>query len=191
MQKPMIVIVAFTVLVFISYSEAFADYDFQKCYQSTNHHCLKYLPENNTAPMESTSSNWHVEIHLPQNGAQTIDGVFSSDNFTSLKSNPAVMAVVNIYTTTASPSLNYCPNAKYILENQGTPQYLDRFYNVSKGVDLTGYVYPSYCYIESGANPINGQGIPAVPEFGYTVAVVAAIAVLSAIVFTTRRDMRK
>lgn len=142
----------------VAYSNsAFADsIDFSKCAQNPDHHCLAYLPQMNAVP-PATKPNWHVEIHLPQNSGQVLDKIISDDNFTALKNNIAVMAVVNIFTTTASTTSNYCPMAINILTNQGVPEYLAHFYNKTKGLDMTSLIYPIYCHIETGANPINGD----------------------------------
>lgn len=187
LQKFLLVLLLVVVTSATSYQAFGTSINFDQCYTSQSHHCYSFSPQLN----QNSGTNEHVEIHLPANGAQTIDGILSPDNFTSLKANPAVMAVVNIYTTTASPTLNYCPNALYILQNQGTPEYLNKFYDVSKGLDLTGYVYPAYCYVESGNNPINGNGSQTVPEFGPVAALTLAIAVLSLVVFTAKREIRK
>jgi len=189
--KKILIVLFLCVVTFTTSYQAFGtSIDFGNCYQSTNHHCIEYKPQLNQVPLGATS-NMHVEIHLPANGANVIDGIFSQDNFTNLKQNPAVMAVMNIYTTTASPTLNYCPIALYILNNQGIPEYLNHFYNVTNHVDLTGYVYPDSCIIESGPNPINGHHVIPVPEFPQVGIIVLAIGILSLIIFTATREIKK
>lgn len=133
--------------------------------------CFTVNSYENTAPQNQTSPNWSVEIHLPQNGANVIVGTFNDANMTFLKQNPAIMAVYT-HTTSAAADLDYCQTANYILLHQGTPEYLNKLYNMSRGINLTNYVYPIWCQVESGPNPIDGNhsGIIPVPEFSQSAA---------------------
>ncbi len=130
---------------------------------------FQYVPSNNTAPSTVTAPNYHVEIHLPQNGAMIIMGILSNGNFTHLKENIATMAVENIYTTTELPSLNYCPVAKYILDNQ------DGYYK--RIANLTQYVLPVWCYKEV---------YPAVPEFPTLTSILAGAFLVGTMIFVFR-----
>lgn len=116
--------------------------------------------------------NYFFEIIITPTGVKETNVVLSQSNYTALKNNVAFFTACGGFNnglcqppviTSSSPTTNYCPLALKILLNQDG--YISKLYNVTKGVDLTGYVYPSYCYTETGPNPINGQGIPSVPEF--------------------------
>jgi len=141
--------------------------------------CYTFNSYEDTAPQNQTSPNWSVEIHLPPNNAQVIVGTFSDANMTFLKSNPAIMAVYT-HTTSAAANLDYCQTANYILLHQGTPEYLNKLYNMSRGLNLTNYVYPIWCQVESGPNPIDGNhsGILAAPEFGIISAAILAVSMV-------------
>jgi len=142
--------------------------------------CFTVNSYENTAPQNQTNPNWSVEIHLPPNNAQVILGTFSDANMTFLKSNPAIMAVYT-HTTSAPADLDYCQTANYILLHQGTPEYLNKLYNMSRGLNLTNYVYPIWCQVESGPNPIDGNhsGIPSpIPEFGIISAAILAVSMV-------------
>lgn len=185
-----ILIIAVLSILMIGTIQAYADpVAFSKCAANPDHHCYEYIPAENVGPQ--VNPNWHVTIVFPQTGAPTYDGVFTNDNFTYWKNNVAVMWVGNIFTTSASPTLNFCPLAKVSLMNQGVPQYLAKFYNTTSGLDLTNYVYPKWCHIESGSNPINGDNsIPAVPEFGNITYMVIIAAITSMVIISRMRQIK-
>lgn len=147
-------------------NQAFADkINFEQCASNTSHHCMIQIPGLNAGT--GPNLNEFVTINLPQNGAPVIQGILSHDNYTALENNVAVMRV-QFGTTSAPPTLNYCPQAKIILENQGVPSYLNKFYNDSETpiLNLTHFIYPDYCDIETGPNPVDHTyKITSVPEF--------------------------
>ena len=144
--------------------------------------CFEYSPElNEKTPKESTSIHWANDIFLPSgecnfvgsinpiNGECTAPAIILDDkNQTALKNNVAVMAVKNIHTTSAPVTSNYCPVAKFVLLGQG--DYIPK----RIPFNMTGFVYPSYCYGETGPSPFP------VPEFKQT----ASIFVISTIIIT-------
>lgn len=155
--------------------------NFSVCADAKNHHCM--IPFQSETITNNNGQDEAVVIHLPQNGAPVIEGVLSKDNYTALENNVAVM-MVQFTPTTLSPTLNYCPQAKIILENQGVPSYLNKFYvwNATTQLNLTHFIYPDYCNIETGANPIDGTDhIVPVPEFPNIVQIIGFIALFTAI----------
>ena len=134
------------------------------------------------AAIPQNITSYHVTIILPNSTFPHIDKIISKDNFTSLQNNIATMAVVNIYPTNAQPSSNYCPIAKEIL--LGQDGYLGLIYNQTTNKDMTSFVYPPYCYIETGKNPINGQGLIPSPEFPGILFLIMGISVMSVIAVT-------
>jgi hypothetical protein len=187
-SKLLLLVSLFVTSACLLFSNAYA-IDFSVCEANPSHHCYSFSPKLN----EKGGLNTHVTMFLPNNGAATIDGIYSPDNYTHLQNNIAVISVQNIYSTTSTPTLNYCPTSEYILENQGTPTYLNKFYDgtPNDASDLTSLIYLPYCYAETGPNPINGDSIIPVPEFGSILVVTLAIAVLSMVVFTAHREIRK
>lgn len=146
----------------------------------------------------TSSSNYYFAIIITPTGFQETNVVLSPLNYTALKNSVAFFTACGGFNnglceppvaTTAAPTTNYCPLAQMILLNQG--DYISKLYNATSGKDLTGFIYPAYCYAETGPNPINGQGIPAIPEFGQTAAIVLAVIVSFAIVITHRMDLKK
>lgn len=185
MQKSLVIISV--LLISFATSQAFAsNIDFSKCAGSDNH-CYTYRPGTDLHP--KAGSSWVFNMFMPD-GKCNVSGTMdtssgncnvkslqlSDDNMTQLKMNPGVFAIRDIGNT-ASPNINYCPVGLFsVLHEDGY------FYKVK---NVTNYMYPDFCIKETGPNPFP------VPEFGMITGIVAAIAVLSVIVFTTRKDLRK
>lgn len=144
-------------------------------------------PKATLNPQSSTSTNYFVTIILPDNNSPQITGILSNANYSLLQQNIATMAVVNIIPTNTPSNLDYCKTALSILEGQDG--YLNLIYNVTKGVDLTGLVYPSMCYVETGKNPIDGQPI-STPEFFGTSMIVLGISLACFAAFSTAKRFR-
>lgn len=161
---------------------------FDRCYTSQNHHCMEYLPGQNHN-ITGAPQNWSFTIidpdgtcnitgHLDNQGNCNVQSKILSDkNFTALKSSPFIGTVKDIFSTSSGPLTNYCPIALANLVHQDG--YFDKIKNV------TNLIYPDYCTKETGPNPFP------VPEFAQVVTIVAAIGVLSAIVFTSRKEFIK
>jgi len=154
--------------------------DFSKCEASVDRHCYVFSPKLNQAG----GVNTHVEMHFPDNNAPVIIEAHSPDNYTHVQNNVAVISIQNSYKTTENLTLNYCPTALTVLLSQGTPEYMDKFYNATTGLDLTGGIYPKWCHRESGVNPINGDNTIVVPEFPLFDKTIISLAIAFVITFS-------
>lgn len=114
---------------------------------------------------QSSNSSYLFSIIITPTGAKQTNVILSPDNLTAIKNNVAFFTACGDFNnglcqppvlTTANPNSNYCPLAKFILTNQDG--YLSKLYNQTSGKDLTPLVYPNYCFVETGSNPVNGQG---------------------------------
>ena len=157
-----------TLLVIGGTGAVYADkLDFSKCAVNPDHHCYSFSPKLNQIPTTG-SPNWSFDIFMATNACNikgTMDNqgncsvpsvIVSDDNYTNIKNNVGVESLENIHTVSSSPNTNYCPLGLFTLNNQDG--YLYKVYNNQTGLDLTAFMYPSYCYPETGKNPINGQG---------------------------------
>ena len=188
-----------TLLVIGGAGSVYADkVDFSKCAANPDHHCYSYKPGVNLHP--TLGSSWSFDIFMPD-GTCNIKGhmdnqgncdvsqvKLSVPNYTHLQQNPGVFSVENI-ANTGSPNVNYCPIGMFTLLHEDG--YLYKVFNNQTGLDLTDYMYPSFCYSETGANPWNGHSVVPVPEFPQVGIIVLAIAVLSLIIFTTKSEIKK
>jgi len=129
-----------------------------------------------TPNFQGSNLNYFFKIIITPTGAKVENIVVDYLNYTALKNNVGFFTACGDFNnglceppviTSANPTSNYCPIAKMILVNQDG--YLNKTYTVSSNgtviKDLTDFIYPSYCYGETGPNTINGKTIPAVPEF--------------------------
>lgn len=183
-------------LLLLPFASAYATptIDFEKCANNPDHHCYSYLPEENTGPQINPS--WSFDSLLPD-GTCNIHGFIlnvggcslpplteSNDNWTRTKQNPAIMSITNIHTLSVNATTNYCPFGLYTLTHQDG--YLIKLYDNSKSLDLTGYVYPAFCHIETGPNPIDGDSsISSIPEFP-TIPLVLLSCFIMVIFFTKK-----
>lgn len=152
------------------------------CEAAANHHCVEIMPSS----VSSATPNYFVSVTFPQNGAPVISGVLSNGNYTSFEGDVGIMNV-QLTATTSSPNLNFCPLALASLEYQGTPSYLNKFYNASviPPLNMTHSIYPDYCYPETGPNPVDGSGATTVPEFGDLAGFALLIGITSIIVLSS------
>lgn len=145
---------------------------------------------NKVPNFQANNINYFFQIIITPTGVQQNNVILDQKNYTAIKNNVGFFTACGGFNnglceppviTTASPNSNYCPIALMILENQDT--YITKLYNTTSGLDLTDYVYPPYCYSETGPNVVNGKGVPSVPEFNMT-GLVSIIAILSLITFS-------
>lgn len=174
-------------------ADAFA-INWSLCYAQPNHHCMTYA---NKVPLStSTSLNWQFNAMLPDGtcnitGIQLAGGgcsapmvVLSSSNYTLAEQAPVLEAMENIAQTGSNPTTGYCPFGYYTLTHQGTD--INLLYNATSGLDLTGFVYPPQCYIETGPNPIDNNGATTVPEFGDMVNVLLFVGIIITILISSQ-----
>lgn len=139
-----------------------------------------------TPNFQGANVNYFFELIITPTGVQLKNTVLDPMNYTAIKNNVGFFTACGGFNnglceppvvTTSPPTSNYCPIAKMILVNQDG--YLNKTYTVSSNgtviKDLTGFIYPSYCYAETGPNPINGKGISSIPEFPVGLVVFTAI----------------
>lgn len=162
-------IVLFFIMICSSFFPLASAYDFGK--GGPQFHYANPLRTLN--PQSNTQPNYSFTIILPNNTSAHITGILSNSNYTALKNNIATMAVINIVPTNSPANLNYCPVALAILNGQDG--YLNLVYNTTRNLDLTPMIYPDYCFVETGPNPIDGNGIIPVPEFPTSLLVLMII----------------
>lgn len=165
---------------------------FEQCAKNANNKCMVPLPELNQGN-GTANPNEFITANFPQNGSPVVEGVLSHDNFTKFE-NAVGVARVTFSTTTMPVSLNLCPVDKLELESQDG--YLGQyFYNTTRipVLNLTHYIYPDFCYAETGPNPIDHSYIKptTVPEFGAVVQVIGLIAIIgSNIIIAKAKGLR-
>lgn len=152
----------------------------------------------NKVPQFQGVVNYFFHIIITPTGVQANDITLDQKNYTALKNNVGFFTACGGFNnglceppvvTQNSPTMNYCPLAKMILINQDG--YMNKTYTVSTNgtviKDLTGFIYPSYCYTETGPNPINGNNIVPVPEFPSGVIVsIFVIAIFGFLIYASK-----
>ena len=174
-------------------ADAFA-INWSACYMQPNHHCMGYVAKFGQT-LQNSTLNYQFNAMLPDGtcnitGLQIAGGgctapmmILSPNNYTQTKEAPALMAMENIQQTGTAPNSNYCPFGLYMLTHQDGYLYL--LYNTTTGVDLTGFVYPPTCYLETGPNPIDGNNTVTTPEFPNGISYMILIGLMSAIIIPT------
>src|SRR6185437_6052482 len=150
---------------------------------------------NRVPNFQGSNFNYFFQIIITPTGVQENNVVLAPLNYTAIKNNVGFFTACGGFNnglceppvvTTSPPTSNYCPIAKMILVNQDC--YLNKTYTVSSNgtviKDLTGFIYPSYCYTETGPNPINGNSIPSVPEFPIAAGILIFVIGLSVLIST-------
>lgn len=177
----MIFAVLLCVVVTFSSYEAFGDSKIPIMSHDQREQVFSRVPN-----FQGSNINYFFQIIITPTGVQANDVTLDQKNYTALKNNVGFFTACGGFNnglceppvvTSNSPTMNYCPLAKMILVNQDG--YLNKTYTVlANGTlikDLTGFIYPSYCYTETGPNPINGNHIVPVPEFPVNTLVLVAI----------------
>lgn len=147
---------------------------------------------NKVPNFQGSNIDYFFKLIITPTGVQLNNAIVDQKNYTALKNNVGFFTACGDFNnglceppvvTTASPTINYCPVALMILKNQDG--YLNKTFTVAANgtviKDLTNYIYPSYCYTETGPNPINGNNVIPVPEFNTMTGLITAISVLSLI----------
>ena len=189
LQKPIVLALVIVVAISFTSNVAFADSNSTKIPIMSKQQREQIF--NRVPNFQGTNINYFFEIIITPTGSQEKNVVLSPLNYTAIKNNVGFFTACGGFNnglceppvvTSSSPTTNYCPLALMILNNQDG--YISKLYNVTKGLDLTGYVYPSYCYPETGPNPINGNNTPAIPEFPFAAGVLIFVIGLSVLIST-------